>query len=54
MLQSKNIDKINSVLQRSHLFKVKVMNRVILKFDETVRVKCHEITYNMTLAIMIV
>ena len=53
ILQNENIGKINSVLPKSHLFKVKVMTRVILKFDETVRVKCKKITYDMRLALII-
>ena len=53
ILQNKNIGKINSVLRISQLFKVKVMTRVILKFDETVEVKCQKMTYDMTLALII-
>ena len=53
ILQNKNIGKINSVLRKSHLFKVKVMTRVVLKFDETVRVKCQKITYDIRLALII-
>ena len=53
ILQNKNIGKINGVLRKFHLFKVKVMTRVILKFDETVRVKYKKITHDMRLALII-
>ena len=36
MLKNKTIGKIDSVLWRSHLCKIKVITRVILKFGESV------------------
>ncbi len=38
---------------RSHLCKIKVITKVMLKFCETVRVKCQKMQFNMTLAIII-
>ncbi len=49
-VKNETINKINRTLQRYHLFKIKVITRVVLQFGETVRVKDKKINYNMTLA----